>query len=114
MLYAHRAHAQRLDPQAQILRRARRRCQIENRIHRARIETRTDVPLLKPEARMACEMGKVSEISRRQIVHAKNSVAIAQQAVAKVRTKKPGSAGNKDLHAQFVVLPKQWLVVSVS
>jgi hypothetical protein len=30
---------------------------------------------------MTGEMGKVSEISRRQIVHAKNGVAVAQQAV---------------------------------
>jgi hypothetical protein len=56
---------------------------------------------------MTCEMGKVSEISRRQIIHAKNGVAIAQQPLAKVRTKKAGSAGNKNVHAQIVLLQKQ-------
>ena len=56
---------------------------------------------------MIGEMGKVSEISRRQIVHAKNGVSVAQQTVAKVRTKKPGSAGNENVHAQIVALQKQ-------
>jgi hypothetical protein len=55
-------------------------------------------------------MGKVLQISRRQIVHAKNGVAVAQQAVAKVGTKKPGSAGNENMHGQDSVLQKQWRV----
>ena len=56
-------------------------------------------PLLKPETRMACEMGDVFRIARRKIVDAKNGVALAQQAIGEVGTKKPGSAGDKNTHA---------------
>jgi hypothetical protein len=61
---------------------------------------------------MTGEMRKVSEISRRQIVHSKNGVAVAQQAVAKVGTKKPGGAGNENMHGQDSVLQKQLSVIS--
>ncbi len=63
---------------------------------------------------MAGEMRKILQISRRQIVHAKNRMAVAQQAIGKVRTKKPGSAGDKNMHGQILALQKQWLVESVS
>jgi hypothetical protein len=39
-------------------------------------------------------------------------VAIAQQPVAKVRTKKPGGAGNKYMLGQDSVLQKQLSVIS--
>ncbi len=112
VLHAHRAHAQRLDPQAQILRRAGRRSQIENVIHLARIEARANVPLLKPEARMTGEMGEVLQVPRRQIIHAKNGMAFAQQAVGKVRTKKAGSAGDENMHGQSSAL--QYLRSAIS
>jgi hypothetical protein len=72
----------------------------------ARIETRADVPLFKPEARIAGEMDKVLPVSGGHIVHAENGVAVAQQAVGKVRTKKTGSAGDENMHRQDSVLQR--------
>ena len=53
VLNADGADAQRFDSQAQILRRAGRRSQIEDIIHAPGIEARADVPLLKSEAGLA-------------------------------------------------------------
>jgi hypothetical protein len=41
-------------------------------------------------------------------------MAVVQQAIGKVRTKKSGSAGNENMHGQILALQKQWLVTSVS
>ena len=101
VLHAHGANAQRLDAQAKILRRAGRRSQIEDVIDRAGIEGRADVPLLKPEARLAGEMGEVFGVAGGEVIDAENGVAFAQQAVGEVGTKKSGGAGNKYTHGQI-------------
>jgi hypothetical protein len=56
---------------------------------------------------MTAEMGEVIQIPRGQIVHAENPVAVAQQAVGKMRSEKPGCAGNKYVHGQSSVLQNQ-------
>jgi len=49
-------------------------------------------------------MGKVLQISVDRLSTPKNGVAVVQQTVAKVGTKKSGSAGNENVHAQIALL----------
>jgi RNase H-fold protein (predicted Holliday junction resolvase) len=49
-------------------------------------------------------MSNVFPVAGGEVVDADNSIALAQQAVGEVRTKKPGGAGNKDVQSQVFML----------
>ena len=74
---AHGAHPQGFDSQAEILRRAGRRGEVEDVVHRAGIEGLADVPLLEAEARLTGQVGQVFRAAGGEVVDAENGVALA-------------------------------------
>jgi hypothetical protein len=64
-------------------------------MHLAGIEAAADVQLLKGEAGLGLEVGDVAQVAGREIVYTDDGVALAKEAVGKVRAEKPGRAGDK-------------------
>ena len=101
---AYRADAQGFNSQSEILRRAGRRGKVEDVIYRPQVEGSAYIQLLEAEARFMAQVREVFAIAGAEVIHADNGVALAQQAVSEVRTKKPGSAGDKYAHGQQSML----------
>ena len=56
------------------------------------------------EAWLIGQMGEVFPVAGREVIDADNGVALAQQPVGEVRTKKSGGAGDKYAHGQVFML----------
>src|ERR1700679_4249427 len=81
---AHRADAQRLNAQAQVLRRACRGSKIEDVVHWSRVEGLADILLFKTKARFAPQVGQIIEIAGGEIVDSENRMTGGQQAIGEV------------------------------
>jgi hypothetical protein len=98
VLCSDRAHAKGFDGQAHIFGRTGGGSKVVDKVYGARVEGLADIPFLEVESRLIGQMGQVARLAGGEIVNAEDGVAFTQQAVCKVRAKKPGGAGNQYTH----------------
>ena len=87
---------QRLDRIAQVVSRARRRCEVQDHVDSAfDVERLRDIPPKESEASVSFEVGEVARDSGEKVVNPDDLPAARQEVVAQMRAEKSGGSGDR-------------------